>query len=296
MSRENMNDVRSLCRKVKERLLNIYSEEEARVISAWLVAHCLDIEPEALVMWEDVVPPSNVTSCVDRGTIELLQHRPIQYVTGQAYFYGLKLSVNPSVLIPRPETEELVRWIYEDHADGKELRIADLGTGSGCILLALAGMPGKPVLEGYDLSSAAIRTAERNAFLNNIEARFGRLDLLDEAQWESAGRFDIIVSNPPYVRESEKLQMKPNVLDYEPPSALFVPDADPLVFYRAIAQCSVRSLNPGGRVYVEINENLGRETCDIFREQGFREVVIRKDLRGKDRMIRAASCSAHPAL
>jgi release factor glutamine methyltransferase len=217
---------------------------------------------------------------------ELMNHKPIQYITGTAYFYDLELEVDPSVLIPRPETEELVKWVADDHRDDQHLRVLDIGTGSGCIILALGRLLKNAQYTATDISEKALSIASRNALKIGVVVDFKKLNILDETSWNEIGKFDIIVSNPPYVREMEKKLIQANVLDYEPPEALFVPDKDPLLFYRAIARFSRWKLSENGRLYLEINENLGEETVLLLKNEGFTEITLLKDMHGKDRMIR----------
>jgi release factor glutamine methyltransferase len=188
-------------------------------------------------------------------------------------------------MIPRPETEELVNWIIQDSV-GKEFSILDIGTGSGCIALALSKNLPLATVTGVDISEEALETARKNAALNHADIRFFRFDLLKRSP-ELADRFEIIVSNPPYVRESEKKFMQSNVLDYEPPQALFVPDEDPLMFYKAIADLGNTILTENGCVYCEINEALPEETAGVFQGSNYRKTEIRKDINNRPRMIKA---------
>lgn len=214
----------------------------------------------------------------------LKQGSPIQYIIGETEFAGLKFDVNPSTLIPRPETEELVYWAKEKLMPGQ--KVIDIGTGSGCIAIALNHLcPGCNVT-GVDISEAAIRTARGNARKNGTPTRFSVRNILQYTayHWET---YDIIISNPPYVRDSEKKIMAPRVLEHEPHQALFVPDQDPLLFYRKIAEFGQKYLAPKGHLYFEINEALGNETSKLLEEINYREIELRKDIYGKDRMIKA---------
>ncbi len=208
---------------------------------------------------------------------------PIQYILGETEFYGLRLIVNPSVLIPRPETEELVDWIVNRDLP-RNSRILDIGTGSGCIALALKSALKDAKVSGTDISEGALETAHENALKNKLDVRFYQSDILKNNNPNNEV-YDAIVSNPPYIRESEKLQMLPNVLDYEPFNALFVPDNDPLVFYRAIAGFAKKYLTENGKLFFEINESLGFEMKNMLFDFGFCNVEIRKDINGKNRMI-----------
>ncbi len=219
---------------------------------------------------------------------ELLVGTPIQYLTGSAHFFGLEFFVDNRVLIPRPETEELVQWIIDDNLKTKDLNILDIGTGSGCIAISLAASIGQAQVEACDLSDDALIVAELNAKKNRANLRFFRLDILAEDL--SNGPYDIIVSNPPYVTEKEKSLMQKNVLEHEPHTALFVHDNNPLLFYEAIATKAFKALKPNGKLYLEINENLGDKTVNCLQKSGFTNIELRKDMREKDRMIKAINC------
>ena len=212
---------------------------------------------------------------------------PIQYILGQASFYGSVFETNPSVLIPRPETEELVDLIIKDYKH-KTARILDIGTGSGCIAVSLAKhLPGAEVV-AIDISEEALAVALRNAGRNQTDVSFIRTDILGAACLEDIpGEFDVVVSNPPYVKESERNAMQDNVLRYEPPTALFVPDTDPLLFYKAIAEFGNKRLKKNGRLYVEINAQCGKETTALFKACQYRAIELIRDLSGKDRIIKA---------
>jgi release factor glutamine methyltransferase len=213
----------------------------------------------------------------------LKTYRPIQYILGETEFYDLKIKVNPGVLIPRPETEELVHWVCKTGVQ-PGAKLVDIGTGSGCIALALKKELPKANVWAVDVSAKALETAKENARLNQLDLEFAEADIL---QWEKYEWpvYDIIVSNPPYVRESEKKLMNSNVLDYEPEGALFVSDDDPLVFYRRIAEFARANLMRGGYLFFEINEYLGTEMEDLLKGLGFSAIDLRQDINGKNRMI-----------
>ena len=217
--------------------------------------------------------------------IKLLKSgEPIQYIIGETEFAGLRLSVNASTLIPRPETAELIQWAGESLFP--RANVLDIGTGSGCIAIALAHKYPQAMITGIDISAKAIQTARNNAERNHTPVKFQVRDILkfEKHQWEY---YDFIISNPPYVRESEKVMMEPNVLKYEPAQALFVPDTDPLLFYRRIAEFARRYLKAGGELFFEINEALGNETIKLLEQKGFRNVELRVDFYGKERMVKA---------
>ena len=217
----------------------------------------------------------------------LKMHQPIQHILGKAYFYGLEIEVNEHTLIPRPETEELVSWVIQDarsNAVPHKLRILDIGTGSGCIPIALALNLNNAVVESLDVSEEAIRIAEKNARNNNAVVSFRIQDIMNTDL--SHDSYDIIISNPPYVRKMEKAEMKSNVLDYEPHLALFVEDSDPLKFYRKITSLAASGLVSGGCLYFEINQYLGDEMVVLLKEAGFKDVELRKDIYGNNRMLK----------
>ena len=213
---------------------------------------------------------------------------PIQYLLGKTSFYGLDFHVNTDVLIPRPETEELVDWILNDlktKADSQKLKILDIGTGSGCIAVSLAkNIPNADVF-ALDVSEKALATAQKNALNNNVNLTFLQKNILEIVDLEQ--EFDIIVSNPPYVRELEKQEIKKNVLDHEPHLALFVEDTDALIFYEKIAVLAQKNLTPNGQLFFEINQYLGKEMLDLLEKMNFKNIALRKDIYGNDRMMKA---------
>ncbi|BDB53690.1 peptide chain release factor N(5)-glutamine methyltransferase [Flavobacterium ammonificans] len=221
---------------------------------------------------------------------QLKKEIPVQYILGTTHFYGLEFEVNSNVLIPRPETEELVDWIIQSSKFNPEVsgqnskfKILDIGTGSGCIAISLAKNLHNAEVFALDVSDKALATAQENAELNQVTIQFIHQSILEI---EDLGQqFDLIVSNPPYVRHLEKQEIKKNVLDNEPHLALFVNDNDALIFYQKIAQLAKKNLCPNGQLYFEINQYLGQETLDLLQEMGFKDTVLRKDIYGNDRMI-----------
>lgn len=214
----------------------------------------------------------------------LLKHEPVQYIVGETEFFGLTLFVNEDVLIPRPETEELVQWILDDcEQEANLLRILDIGTGSGCIPVSLAKFLNNAKISALDISEKALSTARKNAKLHQVEVNLIQADILQQESLDE--KFDIIVSNPPYVRELEKQQMQRNVLEHEPHLALYVKDEDPLIFYRKITKLAKEGLNANGRLYFEINQYLGAETEIILKKEGFK-TELRKDIYGNHRMLK----------
>ena len=217
---------------------------------------------------------------------DLQNEKPIQYVTGEAWFYGLLFEVNENTLIPRPETEELVEWILDtqkDKAKSHTLSILDIGTGTGCIPIAIKSNLPKAKVSAIDVSEMALETAKRNAKSNEVDVHFMLTNILETESLEQ--QFDVIVSNPPYVRNLEKIEIKKNVLGYEPHLALFVEDDDALLFYRKIAQLALKNLTPDGSLFFEINQYLGKETVKMLEDLGFNNIELRQDFKGNDRMI-----------
>jgi release factor glutamine methyltransferase len=213
----------------------------------------------------------------------LKEGKPLQHIFAEAWFYGLKFKVNSSVLIPRPETEELVHWILETASDHAITHFLDVGTGSGCIAITLKKKLHDAQADALDISSDALGVAKENAVSNEVEVNFIQRDILG---YESTARYDLIVSNPPYITPKERLEMHQNVLDYEPELALFVTEDNPLIFYKSIADFGISHLRPGGYLFFEINEYLAEEMIEMLYVKGFTDIQLRKDMQGKDRMIR----------
>lgn len=218
---------------------------------------------------------------------QLLQHRPVQYVLGEAHFGGLRFYVDEHVLIPRPETEELVHWARKYiNNTGENIRLLDIGTGSGCIAVSLKKEMPTLDVSAIDLSEKALVIAQRNARFNNTPISFLKINILEEKEWTNLGRFDIIISNPPYVTFAEKKEMQANVLDFEPDMALFVPNGQSLIFYEKIAQFGKAHLKNNGYLFFEINERFGEETRALLRKTGYTQIELKRDLQQKDRMVK----------
>ena len=232
--------------------------------------------------------------------LDLLKEKPIQYITGEAWFYGLRFEVNENTLIPRPETEELVEFILKETSNfqlpASSLNILDIGTGSGCIPISLKANLPQANVSAIDVSEKALEVAKRNAELNKVEINFIEanilevedLSILSTSNSQLPASIDIIVSNPPYVRNLEKQEIKKNVLDYEPHLALFVEDTDALLFYRKIAQLALKNLSPNGLLFFEINQYLGKETLELLESLGFKNIELKKDIYGNNRMIKCS--------
>ena len=270
-------------------LTALYPAHEAQTIATLVFQQLLHLDglPFRMAAREAVAP--EVLAQIPALQARLLAHEPVQYVLGTAHFAGMELEVTSATLIPRPETEELVRLIEREQAGRPGRRVLDVGTGSGCLALALARvLPGAEVL-AVDISAEALAVASRNAAAWAPTVAFQQVDILHQMPAGLApGTLDVLVSNPPYVRESERAQMRENVLAWEPATALFVPDNDPLLFYRRLAEIGAQLLAADGVAYLEINEALGAETAALFTAQGFAEVRVVADMFGKPRMVRAA--------
>lgn len=239
-----------------------------------------------LILYKNNILSDSLRKQIDKIVERIDQNEPIQYVLGRSLFCGISFSVTPDVLIPRPETEELVELITARHA-GSAPRILDMGTGSGCIAVSLAKKLPESRVEAWDISEKALQVARKNAQENQVNVTFKQVDITRELPPEAVQPYDIIVSNPPYVCLREKAEMGKNVLDYEPHLALFVPDEDPLLFYRAILHAGKRLLNEGGFVYFEINRLFGHQTASLLRQNGYEKIEIIQDLSGNDRMVAA---------
>ncbi|MCQ2958993.1 MAG: peptide chain release factor N(5)-glutamine methyltransferase [Bacteroidales bacterium] len=279
--------IRDVKIEYQQKLATLYEPKEIQSIFE-LVAETIGFSKNLLVLKsnEDLSEQQRLYfySCLQR----LEKAEPVQYVRGKADFYDLQFLVNPAVLIPRPETEELVHLVKNENL-GCRGKIIDLGTGSGCIAVSLAKNIKSAKISALDISSAALEIAKQNAKNNEVEVEFILGDMQDSQCVPEDELFDVIVSNPPYVCNSEKNEMRPNVLQYEPHLALFVDeDTNPLQFYKAIVQFSQKHLSENGFVYCEINETLGMETQKLFVENGFANCQILKDLFGKDRFVKAS--------
>ena len=270
-------------------LTALYPAHEAEAVATLVFQHLLHLEalPFRMMAREAVAP--ELLAQLPALQARLLAHEPVQYVLGRAHFAGMELEVTPATLIPRPETEELVRLIEREQAGRPGRRVLDVGTGSGCLALALArALPGAEVL-AVDISAEALAVARRNAQAWAPAVAFQQVDILQALPAGLVpGTLDVLVSNPPYVRESERTEMRQNVLAWEPATALFVPNNDPLLFYRRLAEIGPQLLDGDGVAYLEINEVLGAETAALFAAQGFAEVQVVGDMFGKPRMVRAA--------
>jgi release factor glutamine methyltransferase len=283
------NKIKDIIRFFKEQLSSLYEESEIDVMIRYCFEEFSGIRNVNMVMnGNDTVSESELLK-YSFAVKDLKNEKPLQYILGKADFYGLKFFVNENVLIPRPETEELVHLIINDLKELKKensIRILDIGTGSGCIPITLKKKVPEANVMAIDVSLNALEIAKKNAKLNNAEVEFIHSDILDQQQNTGLPECDIIVSNPPYIKLSEKETMNKNVLDFEPHIALFVDGPDPLLFYNAIADLALKILKPEGRIYFEINESLGPETRDLIEKKGFKNVELIKDINNKNRILR----------
>jgi release factor glutamine methyltransferase len=265
-------------------LTGLYAEQEQKAIFSIIIKTIFPQDKLHILYDMNTPVPEAESSKIFEIVDELKQGKPIQYILGETEFYNCRITLSPATLIPRQETEELVDIVIKENA-GYEGQIADIGTGSGCIAIALAkNMPAASVF-GTDFSAEAIEIAKHNATINSVKVDFIHEDIFKPLNIFSitAG---IIVSNPPYVRNSEKLFMHRNVLDYEPAAALFVDDSKPLLFYEAILEIAVKILRVGGKIYFEINEALGGEMNDLLKKFDYSDIQLIKDINGKERFIK----------
>lgn len=291
-------------RHIKEQLVTVYDESEAATIAALALEHITFLSKADRIVKKDKLLSPHQLEQLNQDIQRLLQHEPIQYIMNKTWFYGMELYVNNTVLIPRPETEELVDWIVKEvNASGadvferrpmkadetKQIKILDVGTGSGCIALALKKAMPKAEVWGCDISEAALNVARRNGSALDIRVDFQGMDFLDIAQQKHLPTVDIVVSNPPYIPIAGKSTMNPNVVNHEPHTALFVPDNDALLFYKCLAKFGKHRLYKNGAIYMEIHEDLGKDVVELFEMEGYSHVELKKDMQGKDRMVKVVN-------
>lgn len=275
--------MKRLIKQMRDELSPLYPQGEREALIRIVAMDLLKIGSTAFYLKDEITLDPTRQATLKNAIERLKKAEPIQYILGQTEFCDLTFNVNPSVLIPRPETSELVKWIVEENKKG-QTNILDIGTGSGCIAISLAKMLPNAQVTAWDISPRAIETAESNNRLNGTKVTFVQQDIFTASE---EATYDIIVSNPPYIKEVEKRNMQRNVLDWEPSIALFVPDNDPLLFYREIARKGVQLLKNGGKLYFEINREHGEDTCNMLAEYGYTNIELRKDFADNDRMIRA---------
>ncbi|NQT77218.1 MAG: peptide chain release factor N(5)-glutamine methyltransferase [Bacteroidetes bacterium] len=272
---------------MKNELGKIYPEEEAKSIVNGLILHKTGKTAAESILEKDSALTESEILFFQQSLKRLKNHEPLQYITGLAHFYGFEFEVDPSVLIPRPETEELLDWIIKDYAKaGNHLKLLDIGTGSGCIAITLKKTFPDAEVWAVDVSGEAIVLAADNAERLKTSIIFEEMDILDPHFRARLPEFNMIVSNPPYVTPSDLKKMRKNVTAHEPPLALFVEEKDPLIFYREIIVFSTKHLVHGGHLYFECNESNALEVVELLKKYGFKDIELRLDMRGKERMVR----------
>ncbi|MBR5851429.1 MAG: peptide chain release factor N(5)-glutamine methyltransferase [Bacteroidaceae bacterium] len=275
--------MKAIARQISEGLSGCYTAGEVTALTRILATELLGVSQMTYFLKDYVILTAEQETLLESAIERLKKQEPIQYILGYSDFCGLRFKVTPATLIPRPETSELVEWIASE-ATGNE-SILDIGTGSGCIAVSLAHKMPQSNVTAWDISTDALAVAAENSKANDCTVAFEQVDIL--AYEPTDKLFDIIVSNPPYIKENEAEAMHANVLDWEPHTALFVPDSDPLLFYRAIAEKGLTLLKPGGRLYFEINRAHGKDTMAMLQGLGYTDIELRKDFAENDRMIRA---------
>ena len=270
---------------IRTQLNDKFTNSEIRVFTSLILNDVCNLSFSEIVSCKFTNLSNTEKQKISHIVERLLNNEPIQYILGETEFYGLDFHVNSSVLIPRPETEELVEWVL---LDTKQINphLLDIGTGSGCIAIALAKHLNNSTVEAWDISEEALEVAYNNAIINNVSLKFTKVDVLKP--FTINNHFDVIVSNPPYIAVSEKEKMESNVLDFEPYEALFVPNSEPLIFYDTIADIAQELLNDNGLLYFEINQSKGEEIVELLQSKGFADVELKKDISGNYRMVRAA--------
>ena len=271
--------------EIRDALKGYYSDSEALALAKMLLVEVFGFSTLELYGGKDKEFSEKHRSVLAEMIRRLQKNEPIQYIIGIESFCGLTFEVDPNVLIPRPETQELVSWIVEDCRADEAIRILDIGTGSGCIPVSLAKQLPMAEVESWDISEGALEVASRNCERNGVKVLLRQKDVLNASP--EGVFYDVIVSNPPYIADREKVDMEANVLDWEPSLALFVPDDDPLLFYRKIAQLGCEMLKEGGSLYFEINRAYGQETSLMLNKLGYNQIELKKDSWGNDRMIKA---------
>lgn len=277
-------EVKRIAQIIYDELSGYYTQSEVSALTRIIATEMLGVAQMTYFLKDDVTLKAEQEAMLFNAIERLKKQEPIQYIQGYSDFCGLRFKVTPATLIPRPETSELVEWIASEHS-GKIVNILDIGTGSGCIAISLAHKLPKSNVTAWDISTAALAVAAENSHNNGTEVTFERVDILSYEP--KSAQFDIIVSNPPYIKENEKSAMHNNVLDWEPHTALFVPDSDPLLFYRTIAEKGLQMLAPNGTLYFEINRAHGGETMEMLANYGYTDIELRKDFADNDRMIKA---------
>ncbi len=295
MKQNSFNTINSAYNFIKKELNTLYPDNEILSFINIIFRHLLDYSKTDIIHTK---LSKSISLQIQEIVFQLKKYKPIQYIIGKTGFFDLEFKVSPAVMIPRPETEELVQWIIQETNNNPEVHILDIGTGSGCIAIALAKNLGNSTVDAVDISEKALKIAKQNALDNNVNINFTQLNILNREQHhfinrkprrisiqQGKSKYDIIVSNPPYVLEKDKQLMQQNVLNYEPKIALFVSNTEPLIFYEAIADFAIKHLKKNGKLYLEINEFLSKKIENLLYKKSFSNITIIKDLNGKDRMV-----------
>jgi release factor glutamine methyltransferase len=285
MNRSNKT-LANIVARIKFNLLDQYPESEIQNFIYLIFEHLLNYTKIDIHLNTNLVISEKIEREINKIVSELKRNKPIQYIFKKTEFYGLPFMLTADTMIPRQETEELVDWIIKDNTENK-YKILDIGTGCGCIAIVLARNLTSCNIEALDISKKAINLAKANARINNVSVRLFKYDILKYETKKLKRNYDIIVSNPPYIRESEKSTLPGNVLYYEPHKALFVPDNDPLIFYRAIAKFGLQNLKNKGILYLEINEALAKQVAEELDKNNYEKIIVGRDINGKDRMVKA---------
>jgi len=294
---------KEIYRDYLQQLRQLYSPNEAALITDWIFEKVTGLQRADIIKNPGHDIHVEKADLLKKCLIELLQHKPVQYVLGEAWFYGMKLKVNEDVLIPRPETEELVQLVITNwqltepnknttdknsiYKEGSHLSMLDIGTGSGCIAIAVKKHLQHISMSAIDVNAGALSVAKENATTHKVDIQFLSLDFLNENCWENMAVFDVIISNPPYIPINEKEKLDRNVTHFEPHTALFVPDNQPMLFYEKIANFGKTHLNRNGKIYVEMHEDFVKETVAVF--EAFYNVAVKHDIFGKQRMLIATN-------
>ncbi|WP_454802540.1 peptide chain release factor N(5)-glutamine methyltransferase [Mucilaginibacter phyllosphaerae] len=289
-----MKTIKDVFLSFQQSLAEVYDRRETEAIALLVLEEITDLSRSKIKAFTEDEITGEASEKIHLILEELKTGKPVQYILGTTEFYGLNFLVNPATLIPRPETEELVQWVLEESKklkikNQKPLPVLDIGTGSGCIAISVKKNLPEAVITAIDISPEALHMAIKNALINDVEVEFIHDDILKTQSVIVNSTYDIIISNPPYVTLDDKLLMHQNVTNFEPHNALFVPQNDPLVFYKAIADFAVGRLSNNGLLFFEINENFGKETIELLSNKGFINTELRQDMSGRDRMIMACA-------
>lgn len=276
------NTLTAVISYIKTELSTLYEETEINSMTYIMLEHFFSISKKEVILEKEKRLSESELLQIIYAVKDLKKQKPLAYIFGEWLFYGLPFKVNQHTLIPRPETEELVQLVINEN-QSKKLHVLDIGTGSGCIAIAIKKQLPESIVAAFDVSEEALIIAKQNALLNEVEVNFKQVNILNAGS--IVEQFDVIVSNPPYIPERDKEMMSKNVLDFEPHLALFVENDNALLFYKAIAQFALTNLTKNGKLYVEIHENLGREVKSLFEKTGFETVKIINDMNGKNRIV-----------